>query len=56
MMKKKIFAAILASAMLLSVAGCTQDNGGNEDGNQTDTVNQLKIGKMFFNWLTVFRV
>lgn len=36
-MKKKIFAAILASAMLLSVAGCTQDNGGNEDGNQTET-------------------
>jgi phosphoenolpyruvate-protein kinase (PTS system EI component) len=22
----------------------------------TDTVNQLKIGKMVFNWLTVFRV
>ena len=37
MMKKKIFAAILASAMLLSVAGCTQDNGGNEGGNQTET-------------------
>ena len=34
-MKKKIFAAILASAMLLSFAGCTQDNGGNEQGDQT---------------------
>lgn len=32
-MKKKIFAALLASAMILSIAGCNQDtNGGNSTG------------------------
>lgn len=30
-MKKKILAALLASAMLLSVAGCTQESGGNSN-------------------------
>lgn len=36
MMKKKIFAAILASAMLLSIAGCTQEaDGGNEINDNT---------------------
>lgn len=33
-MKKKILAALLASALLLSFAGCSQDNGG---GNSNDT-------------------
>lgn len=39
-MKKKIFAAALASAMLLSLAGCNQDNGGStttQGGNDTQT-------------------
>lgn len=34
MMKKKILAALLASALLLSFAGCSQDNnGGDNEGN-----------------------
>lgn len=33
MMKKKILAAILASVMVLSIAGCTQEQGGGNGGN-----------------------
>lgn len=34
-MKKKLISIFLAAAMTLSLTACSQDNGGNEDGNGT---------------------
>lgn len=35
MMKKKILAAVLASVMILSIAGCNQETGGNDSNDTT---------------------
>lgn len=46
-MKKKIFAAALASAMLLSLAGCNQDNGGStttQGGSETQAPTTTTAG------------
>lgn len=39
MMKKKILAAVLASAMLLSIAGCNQETGNSDNNNTTTPAN-----------------